>query len=53
MKLTEAKDIHWLSHEKAVINLGHIITSIERDAQALVFVTFVYRYKFVATLYVQ
>lgn len=60
LKLTEAKDVRWLSHEKAVSNLRRclpsVITSLEReaserhDAQALGLATFVRKYKFVATL---
>ena len=60
VKLTQAKDVRWLSHERAVINLRRclpsVITSLEReaserhDAQALGLATFVKSYKFVATL---
>ena len=60
LKLTQAKDVRWLSHEHAVNNLRKclksVITSLEReaderhDAQALGLATFVKTYNFVATL---
>ena len=60
LKLTQAKDVRWLSHEDAVNNLRKylrsVITSLEReaderhDAQALGLATFVKTYNFVATL---
>ena len=59
-KLTQAKDVRWLSHEKAVRNLRRclpfIITSLEREAerkcaQAAGLVGFIKQYKFIASLY--
>lgn len=60
LKLTQAKDVRWLSHERAVGNLckclPSVIVSLEgeanerHDAQALGLATFVKTYKFVATL---
>ena len=51
LKLTNASDVHWLSHERAVDNLRKclpsVITSLEREAskrhdeQALGLATFV------------
>lgn len=61
LKLTQAKDVRWLSHEKAVGNLRKcftsIISSLEREAeerncaQAAGLVAFIERYKFVAALH--
>ena len=61
LKLTQAKDVRWLSHEKAVSNLrrcfSSVITSLEREAeeqncaQAAGLVAFAKKYKFVAALY--
>ncbi len=61
LKLTQAKDVRWLSHEKAVGNFRKcftsVITSLEREAeelncaQAAGLVAFVKKYKFVAALY--
>ena len=61
LKLTQAKDVRWLSHEKAVSNLRRclpsVITSLEREAekrncaQAAGLVGFIKQYKFVASLY--
>lgn len=61
LKLTQAKDVRWLSHEKAVGNLrkcfASVSTSLEREAkerncaQAAGLVAFVKKYKFVAALY--
>lgn len=60
LKLTQAKDVRWLSHERAVSNLRQclpsVIASLEREAterheaQALGLATFVTTYSFVATL---
>ena len=60
LKLTEAKDVRWLSHERAVSNLRRclpsVIASLEREAserhdvQALGHARFVRKYEFVATL---
>ena len=60
LKLTEAKDVRWLFHERAVSNLRRclpsVIASLERevseqhDAQALGLARFVRKYKFVATM---
>ena len=60
LKLTEAKDVHWLSHEKAVVKLSRclpsVITSLEREAterhkaQAYGLAMFVKKYDFIATL---
>ena len=60
LKLTEAKYVRWLSHEKAVGNLSRclpsVITSLEReaterhDAQAHGLAMFVKKYDFIATL---
>ena len=62
LKLTQAKDVRWLSHEKAVSNLmkcfTSVITSLEREAeeqncaQAAGLVAFIKKYKFVAVLYI-
>ena len=62
IKTAEAKDVRWLSHERACLNLRRclpsIITSLERealerhDAHALGLATFVKKYNFVATLLV-
>ena len=61
LKLTQAKDVRWLSHKKAVGNLRKclpsVIASLEREAeerncaQAVGLLSFVKQYKFVATLY--
>ena len=61
LNLTQAKDVRWLSHEKAVSNLRRclpsIITSLEREAeewncaQAAGLVGFIKQYKVVASLY--
>ncbi|CAG2186740.1 unnamed protein product [Mytilus edulis] len=61
IKITEAKDVRWLSHDKAVQSIRRcfpsIITSLEReakergDAQALGLATFVQKFDFIATLY--
>ena len=60
MKLTQAKDVRWLSHDRAVGNLRRclpaVITSLEReasecrDAQALGLATFLKSHRFVGTL---
>ena len=60
MKLTQAKDVRWLSHDRAVGNLCRclpaVITSLERevserhDAQALGQSTFLKSYRLVAML---
>ena len=61
LKLTQAKDVRWLSHEKTVSNLRRcfffFFTSLEREAeernctQAAGLVVFAKKYKFVAALY--
>ncbi|XP_076113346.1 zinc finger protein 862-like [Mytilus galloprovincialis] len=61
IKITEAKAVRWLSHDKAVQSIRRcfpsIITSLEReakergDAQALGLATFVQKFDFIATLY--
>ena len=61
IKLTQAKDVRWLSHDKAVQNLRRclpsVITSVEREAEernnaeAAGLAAFVKTYKFVAALY--
>ena len=61
LKLTQAKDVKWLSREKAVTNLrkcfASVITSLEREAeerncaQAAGLLAFIKKYKFVAALY--
>ena len=61
MKLTQAKDVRWLSHDKAVHNLRRcfpsVITSLEREAEernnaeAVGLAKFVKTYNFVAALY--
>ena len=60
LKLTQAKDVRWLSHERAVQNLRQcfpsVLASLEReaserhDAQALGLSSFMETYKFLATL---
>ena len=60
LKLTEAKDVRWLSHEKAVSNLHRclpsVLASLEReaserhDAQALGLASFTRKYEFIGTL---
>ena len=60
LKLTQAKDVRWLSREKTVSNLRRcspsVITSLEREAerncaQAAGLVGFIKQCKFVASLY--
>ena len=60
LKLTQAKDVRWLSHEKTVSNLKRclpsVITNLEREAeqncaQTADLVGFIKQYKFVASLY--
>ena len=61
LKLTQAKDVRWLSHEKAVDHLRRclpsVISSLEREAeerncaQAVGLVSFIKKYKFVEALY--
>ena len=61
LKLTQAKDVRWLSHEKAVRNLRQclpsVLTSLEReaternDAQAHGLAVFVKDSFFVASVY--
>ena len=61
LKLTQAKDVRWLSHDKAVSNLRRcllsVITSLEREAEerynveASGLAAFVKTYKFVSALY--
>ena len=61
LKLTQAKDVRWLSHDRAVSHLRQclpsVITSLEREAvernnaEALGLVTFITKYKFIAALY--
>ena len=61
IKVTEGKDVRWLSHDKAVRavrqTLPAIVTSLEyeanmkSDAQAEGLVFFIQDYRFVATLY--
>lgn len=61
IKITEAKDVRWLSHDKVVQSIrrcfSSIITSLEReakergDAQALGLAAFVQKFDFIATLY--
>ena len=63
LKLTQAKDVRWLSHEKSVNNLRQclpsVLSSIEReasersDAQAKGLVAFIKTHKFVASVYMQ
>ena len=62
LKLTQAKDVRWLSHEKTVNNLrrcySSVITSLEREAeernrtQDAGLVVFAKKYNFVAALYI-
>ena len=61
LKLTQAKDVRWLSHDRAVSHLRQclpsVIISLEREAvernnaEALGLVTFIKKYKFIAVLY--
>ena len=61
LKLTQAKDVRWLSHERAVSNLHQCFTSVllsldkqgtERNcAEAAGLLTFVRSYNFIASLY--
>lgn len=61
LHLTQAKDVRWLSHEKAVSNLRKclpsVIVSLEREAEehhnaeALGLASFIKKYKFIAALY--
>lgn len=61
LKLSQAKDVRWLSHEKAVNNLrkclSAVIISLEREAtertcvEAHGLAVFVQKYEFVATLF--
>ena len=61
LKLTQAKDVRWLSHDKAVSNLPRcllsVIASLEREAEernnaeASGLAAYVKTYKFVAALY--
>ena len=61
LKLSQAKDVRWLSHEKAVNNLrkcfSAVIVSLEREAtertcvEAHGLAVFVRKYEFVATLH--
>ena len=61
LKLTQAKDVHWLSHKKTIATLRRclpsVVASLEREAaewncaQATGLVSFVKRYKFVASMY--
>ena len=61
LKLTQAKDVRWLSHDKAVSNLRRclpsVIASLEREAEernnaeASGLAAYVKTYKFVAALY--
>ena len=61
LKLTQAKDVRWFSHDKAVSNLrGHlpsVIASLEREAEernnaeTSRLAAYVKMYKFVAALY--
>ena len=61
LKLSQAKDVRWLSHEKAVNNLRRcfsaVIVSLEREAtertcvEAHGLAVFVQKYEFVATLH--
>ena len=61
LKLLQAKDVQWLSHGKAVANLRKclpsVIASLEQEAeerncaQAVGLVSFIKKYKFVASLY--
>ena len=58
IKLTQAKDVRWLSHDKAVQNLRRTLpSSLEREAEegnnaeAAGLAAFVKTYKFVAALY--
>ena len=61
LNLTQAKDVRWLSHDRAVSHLrkcfSSVLVSLEREAQArnsaeaAGLVSFVKKYKFVAALY--
>ena len=61
LNLTQAKDVRWLSHDRAVSHLHKcfqsVLVSLEREAQernsaeAAGLVSFVKKYKFVAALY--
>ena len=61
LNLTQAKDVRWLSHDRAVSHLRKcfqsVLVSLEREAQernsaeAAGLVSFVKKYKFVAALY--
>ena len=61
LRLTQAKDVRWLSHEKAIDNLRRclpsVLSSLEREAserscaQAHGLATFVKEFSFVAAVY--